>query len=198
MLGRCPLVRHDDVVDLREGVAVDDSFLAEFAARHGIRRLALCGSALRADFGPASDVDLLVEFRPERTPGLLELAQMELELEAAIGRRVDLRTYEDLSRHIRDQVAVTARPPMRPDDRVRPRHLAEAATKAIAYSEDRLRTDLDDDELPRLALTKLVEIVALAGRRLIDAGGAPVVRGDARQSPARTCSSSSRTAPAWT
>ena len=88
----------------------DDSFLDDVVVHHGIRRLALYGSALRGDFGPASDVDLLVEFRPERTPGLLELAQMELDLEVAIGRRVDLRTYEDLSRHFRDQVAITARP----------------------------------------------------------------------------------------
>jgi uncharacterized protein len=98
------------LVELREGLTVDDAFLEEFVVRHGIRRLALYGSTLRPDFGSASDVDLLVEFRPDRTPGLLKLAQMELELEAAIGRRVDLRTYEDLSRHFRDEVAVNARP----------------------------------------------------------------------------------------
>lgn len=97
-------------MELREGLIVEDSFLDEFATRHGIRRLALYGSALRADFGPVSDVDLLVEFQPGRTPGLLHLAQMELELEAAIGRHVELRTYEDLSRYFRDRVASTARP----------------------------------------------------------------------------------------
>lgn len=97
-------------MELRAGLTVDDSFVDEFVVRHGIQHLALFGSTLRADFGPESDVDLLVEFHPKRTPGLLELAQMELELEAAIGRRVDLRTYEDLSRHFRDEVADTARP----------------------------------------------------------------------------------------
>jgi predicted nucleotidyltransferase len=97
-------------VELREGLTVEDSFLDEFAVRHGIQRLALYGSALRADFGPASDVDMLVEFQPGRTPGLLHLAQMELELEAVIGRQVELRTYEDLSRYFRDRVAATARP----------------------------------------------------------------------------------------
>jgi predicted nucleotidyltransferase len=97
-------------MQLREGLTVEDSFLNEFAVRHGIRRLALYGSALRANFGQASDVDLLVEFQPGRTPGLLHLAQMELELEAAIGRQVELRTYEDLSQYFRDRVASTARP----------------------------------------------------------------------------------------
>lgn len=97
-------------MDLGNGLTIEDSYLDEFAVRHGIRRLALYGSALGADFGPASDVDLLVEFQAGRTPGLLHLAQMELELEASIGRQVELRTYEDLSRHFRDRVASTARP----------------------------------------------------------------------------------------
>lgn len=101
---------HDEHVELREGLSVEDSFLDGFAVRHGIRRIALYGSTLRADFGPTSDIDLLVEFQPGRTPGLLYLAQMELELEAAIGRRVELRTYKDLSRYFRDRVASTARP----------------------------------------------------------------------------------------
>ncbi len=57
-----------------------------------------------------SDVDILVEFKPGKTPGLLLLAQMELELEAALGRQVELRTYEDLSRYFRDEVAAVARP----------------------------------------------------------------------------------------
>jgi len=51
-----------------------------------------------------------VAFRPGKTPGLLRLAQMELELDAALGRQVELRTYEDLSRFFRDEVAAIARP----------------------------------------------------------------------------------------
>lgn len=97
-------------MELREGLIVGDSVLDEFATRHGIKALALYGSVLRDDFGPASDIDILVEFVPGRTPGLLSLAQMELELEEAIGRPVELRTYEDLSRYFRDGVAATARP----------------------------------------------------------------------------------------
>ncbi len=70
----------------------------------------LYGSVLRDDFGPVSDVDILVAFKPGKTPGLLRLAQMELELEAALDRQVELRTYEDLSRFFRDEVAAIARP----------------------------------------------------------------------------------------
>lgn len=55
---------------------------------------------------------------------------------------------------------------MRPEDTVRLRHLTEAATKAIGYSTDRTRTDLDSDELLRLALTKLVEIVGEAAKQV--------------------------------
>ena len=52
----------------------------------------------------------LVEFRPDHSPGLLQLAQMELELEGALGRPVELRTAEDLSPYFREQVTATARP----------------------------------------------------------------------------------------
>ena len=78
---------------------------AAFRRAHGIRRLSVFGSALRDDFGPDSEIDLLVEFDPEHIPGLLRLAGMELELsELCHGRKVDLRTPEDLSRYFRRQV----------------------------------------------------------------------------------------------
>ena len=67
-------------MELLPGLSVDDAFLAAFARTHGIRSLALFGSALRNDLGPDSDIDLLIEFKPEHTPGLLHLAVMELEL----------------------------------------------------------------------------------------------------------------------
>ena len=55
------------------------------------------------------DIDLLVEFESGRVPGLLALASMELELAELLGgRRVDLRTAEDLSRYFRDEVVRTA------------------------------------------------------------------------------------------
>jgi uncharacterized protein len=86
-----------------------DAFLRNFAARHGTRHLALFGSVLRGEDTPASDVDLLMEFEKGRTPGLLGTAEMELELGAVLGREVEVRTYEDLSRYFRDDVRAQAR-----------------------------------------------------------------------------------------
>ena len=53
---------------------------------------------------PDSDLDFLVEFYPENVPGLIKLAGMEIELERSLGRKVDLRTSQDLSRYFRDEV----------------------------------------------------------------------------------------------
>ena len=85
-------------------VSIPKARLASFCRTRGIRRLAVFGSALRSDFGPESDVDLLVEFEPGRTPGLLGIAGMELDLGRMLGRKVDLRTPRDLSRYFRQQV----------------------------------------------------------------------------------------------
>jgi|SRR5579875_1118172 predicted nucleotidyltransferase len=84
---------------------IDRDVLAEFCRRHHIRRLSLFGSLLKGTARPDSDIDLLVEFEPGKAPGLLELAGMEIELSQRLGgRRVDLRTPEDLSRYFRDDV----------------------------------------------------------------------------------------------
>lgn len=86
-------------------IALPRDRIAAFCERHHIRRLAVFGSALRTDFRPDSDVDLLVEFDPDHIPGLLGIARMERELSALLGgRKVDLRTPEDLSRYFRDAV----------------------------------------------------------------------------------------------
>lgn len=82
--------------------------IAEFCRRNHIRQLAVFGSALRADFRPDSDLDILVEFEPEHVPGLFGLGRMERELSSLIGRKVDLRTPEDLSRYFRAKVLAEA------------------------------------------------------------------------------------------
>lgn len=88
---------------------LDETVLARFCERHHISRLALFGSQLKGAARPDSDIDLLVEFEPGQVPGLLALASMELELSDLLGgRRVDLRTAEDLSRSFRDEVVRTA------------------------------------------------------------------------------------------
>jgi len=83
--------------------------IADFCRRHHVRRLSLFGSVLREDFGPESDIDVLVEFEPAHVPGFFALYDMEQELSAmAGGRKVDLRTPEDLSRYFRDDVLARA------------------------------------------------------------------------------------------
>lgn len=87
---------------------IDAEKLTQFCVRHHIRKLSLFGSVLKGTARPDSDVDLLVEFDAGCTPGLLRLAGMENELSDMLGRKVDLRTPADLSRHFRDEVVRTA------------------------------------------------------------------------------------------
>ena len=61
---------------LNHRISVPQGILASFCEVRGIKRLAVFGSALRSDFGPESDIDLLVEFEDGRTPGLLGIAGM--------------------------------------------------------------------------------------------------------------------------
>ena len=82
--------------------------LARVCRQYAVRRLAIFGSALRSDFGPSSDIDLLVEFQPQRTPGLGFFALQE-DLVELFGRTVDLNTSASLSPYFRDRVLFEAR-----------------------------------------------------------------------------------------
>ena len=94
----------------RVRIAIPKEPLAQFCHRHHIRKLSICGSALREDFHPDSDVDVLVEFEPGHVPGLIRLAGMELELSALLGgRKVDMNTPRCLSRYFRDEVLAQAK-----------------------------------------------------------------------------------------
>ena len=84
-------------------ISIDREKIAEFCRRHHIRRLSLFGSVLRDDFGPDSDVDVLVEFETGHVPGLAFFG-MEAELSQILGRKVDLSTLQFLSRYFRDEV----------------------------------------------------------------------------------------------
>jgi predicted nucleotidyltransferase len=93
----------------RHRINLPQDRIAEFCRRYHIRRLSLFGSVLREDFRPDSDVDMLVEFEPSHEPGFFGLARMERELSELLGgRKVDLRTPEDLSRYFRDEVLTEA------------------------------------------------------------------------------------------
>jgi uncharacterized protein len=94
---------------MHSSLNIDPAALAQFCRAHRIGRLALFGSQLKGSAKPDSDIDLLVEFESNAVPGLFAMAAMELELTDLLGgRKVDLRTAEDLSRYFRDDVVRTA------------------------------------------------------------------------------------------
>jgi hypothetical protein len=97
------------MIGSRRNLRVPRRRVAEFCRRNHIRRLALFGSVLRDDFTPTSDVDVLVEFEPGRTPGFAFFGMQE-ELSEILGRKVDLNTAACLSRHFRDEVLAEAEP----------------------------------------------------------------------------------------
>ena len=82
--------------------------LAGFCKKNHIRKLSVFGSAVRGELQSGSDIDLLVEFEPDLTPGLFSIVKMEMELMEMLGRKVDLRTPEDLSQYFRDEVVRNA------------------------------------------------------------------------------------------
>jgi predicted nucleotidyltransferase len=83
-------------------------YLMRVAGFGQVRRLSLFGSVLREDFGPDSDVDILVEFKPNTRMGLIQLSGLEIELGKIIGRKVDLNTPGFLSKYYRDQILTEA------------------------------------------------------------------------------------------
>ena len=98
------------MVEIAPEVILDETALYALCRAHGILRLGVFGSAVHGQLRPDSDIDLLVEFEPGRTPGLLAMSVLELELGELIGRRVDLRTPADLSPYFRDDVTANVRP----------------------------------------------------------------------------------------
>lgn len=83
-------------------IAVSKERIEEFCRRHHIRRLSFFGSVLRSDFGPGSDVDVLVEFEPGFVPGLA-FFDMQEELSGILSRNVDLNTPGFLNPYFRDE-----------------------------------------------------------------------------------------------
>ena len=82
--------------------------IAEFCERWGVRKMSLFGSAIRDDFTPESDVDVLVEFIPGTRRGMARLYDMPTELSGIFGRDVDICTAQELSKYFRDRVLAEA------------------------------------------------------------------------------------------
>ena len=92
----------------RPRISIDNEELAAFCRRWGVRRLALFGSVLRDDFGPESDIDVLIQFAPGRTPGW-EIVDLADELSTLLdGRKVDIVNPRYLDRRLRDRVLESA------------------------------------------------------------------------------------------
>jgi len=90
-------------------IPISRSEIADFCRSHRIRKLSLFGSLLRDDFGPKSDVDVLVEFEPDARVGFFKLYDLEQQLSQLLGgRRVDINTPNSLSKHFRDEVLAEA------------------------------------------------------------------------------------------
>jgi predicted nucleotidyltransferase len=96
----------ESLVHVYAGIPPEE--IATFWRRNHIRKFSLFGSILTPRFRPESDIDILVEFELGKTPSLLDIAGMELELTEKMGRKVDLRTPQELSRYFRDEVVATA------------------------------------------------------------------------------------------
>jgi hypothetical protein len=96
-------------VEMNLAFQIEESTIERFCVEHHILRMSLFGSRVTGTSRPDSDLDVLVEFEPSQEPGLLGLAKMSAELSAMIdGKRMDLRTPRDLSRHFREEVVRTA------------------------------------------------------------------------------------------
>lgn len=89
-------------------IAIPFSAIEAFCEQHHIRRMSLFGSVLRDDFTPQSDIDVLVEFEPGHTPGLIRLELMQMELARLLGRAVDLLTPKSLHPFIRGPIEASA------------------------------------------------------------------------------------------
>ena len=86
-------------------IEIPEAEIAKVCQRNGIRKLALFGSVLTDRFSESFDLNVLVEFRPDAHVGFFRLSDIESELSGLLGgRRVDLRTPMDLSRHFRERV----------------------------------------------------------------------------------------------
>jgi len=84
-------------------ILIDEQELTAFCRERGIKKLSVFGSVLRQDFSPSSDLDVLVEFLPGRTPGLAFFGYAD-QLATLLGRKVDLNTPGFLNKHFRNDI----------------------------------------------------------------------------------------------
>jgi uncharacterized protein len=84
--------------------AIDEKKIGEFCKKNGIKKLSLFGSAISREIDESNYIDILVEFFEDSIPGMIGMAGMERHLSEIYGKKVDLRTKDELSRYFREQV----------------------------------------------------------------------------------------------
>lgn len=89
--------------------SINKKKIVDFCKKPHIISLALFGSILTPHFSSKSDVDVLVKFEKKHTPSFFDIIEMESELTSIVGRKVDLKTPEDLSGYFRDEVQAQAK-----------------------------------------------------------------------------------------
>lgn len=89
-------------------VTIDQERIIELCHRWHVAELSLFGSVLRDDFGPGSDVDVLVEWEPGARVGFITMVDMAQELSEILGRPVDLVPKAGLKPRIRQSVLESA------------------------------------------------------------------------------------------
>lgn len=152
--------------------------LKPFCEAYGIVKLAVFGSVLREDFGPDSDVDVLVKFGPAVRISLRERLQTQDDLSPFFGgRTIDLVTADSLVHYIRDRIIAEAaqlypvrKPPKQQplvvDDDTALRLMRDRANRATELAAGRTRQNLDGDQT-------LNELLCYAVQRLgVHASGA--------------------------
>ena len=155
--------------------------LKRFCEEHHIVRLAVYGSALREDFGPESDVDVLVKFDPDAGVSLFDQFQTRDDLSPLFGgRRIDLFTAESLPRYTRDRIIAEAehlypdrkpgkQPPLAVDEDTPLRWMRDLARETVKQSVDRTRQDLDEDIVLREMIRFAFERIGLPVKRVSQA-----------------------------
>ena len=153
-----------------------------YCKQRPIKRLLLFGSVLRADFGPDSDIDMLIEYAPEAKIDAYAVLRQQADLRELIGRSVDLGTPQSLSPYIRQEVIDSAEPlydvdgiypsrrkpmPQKPDkDRLRLLDMRDAAEDAISIAGGYSRAEIEKIRMLQLALVKAVEIIGEAANHV--------------------------------
>lgn len=89
---------------MKPHIKISKKWIEKFCEAHHIVKLALFGSVLTNHFSDKSDIDILVEFDPAHIPGLFSFVNMKNELSQNLGREVDLRTPQDISKLFRNEI----------------------------------------------------------------------------------------------